>query len=91
MAAPNPKLLRLEKRHRGLSAVAASINNLYVYGVYESNFPILMETLNTAKDSVKEELRDTHIEIVAITKADLLTESHDTTIEIFDEEDDIAT
>ena len=63
------KILRLEKRHKGLSRVTAAINDLYIYGVYESNYPALMETLNEAKDACKEELRDTHIEIVSTTKA----------------------
>ena len=85
------KILRLEKRHKGLSRVTAAINDLYIYGVYESNFPDLMEKLNEAKDSCKEELRDTHIEIVAETKANLLTEGHDSPVEIHDEEDDHAT
>jgi len=67
------KLLRLEKRHKGLARVAASINDLYIYGVYESNYPSLMEVLNTAKDACKEELRDTHVEIIAITKANEIT------------------
>ena len=61
--------MRLEKRHKGLSRVTAAINDLYIYGVYESNYPALMETLNEAKDACKEELRDTHIEIVSTTKA----------------------
>ena len=85
------KILRLEKRHKGLSRVTASINDLYIYGVYESNFPALMEKLNDAKDACKEELRDTHVEIVSATKANALTEGHDTTIEIRDEADDHAT
>tara|TARA_B100000029_G_C17300991_1_gene860656 strand:+ start:137 stop:316 length:180 start_codon:yes stop_codon:yes gene_type:complete len=59
--------------------------------VYESNFPALMEKLNDAKDACKEELRDTHIEIVASTKANALTENHDTPVEIHDEVDDHAT
>ena len=63
------KILRLEKRHKGLSRVTAAINDLYIYGVYESNYPALMETLNEAKDACKEELRDTHVEIVSTTKA----------------------
>ena len=63
------KILRLEKRHKGLSRVTAAINDLYIYGVYESNYPALMEKLNDAKDSCKEELRDCHIEIVTTTKA----------------------
>ena len=81
------KILRLEKRHKGLSRVTAAINDLYIYGVYESNFPDLMEKLNEAKDACKEELRDTHVEIVAETKAGLLTESHDSSVAIIDEED----
>ena len=85
------KILRLEKRHKGLSRVTASINDLYIYGVYESNFPDLMEKLNEAKDACKEELRDTHVEIVAQTKANIMTESHDVPVDIYDEEDDIAT
>ena len=67
------KLLRLEKRHKGLARVTASINDLYIYGVYESNYPALMDTLNLAKDACKEELRDTHIEIVSVTKANVIT------------------
>jgi hypothetical protein len=69
MATLEQKLLRLEKRHRGLSRICAAINDVYIYGVYESNFPALMEKLNEAKDACKEELRDTHIEIIAATKA----------------------
>ena len=91
MIAPNQKLLRLEKRHKGLARICAAINDAYIYGVYESNFPDLMEKLNEAKDACKEELRDTHVEIVAETKAGLITESHDTQVVIHDEEDDIAT
>ena len=69
MATLDQKLLRLEKRHKGLSRICAAINDAYIYGVYESNFPDLMEKLNEAKDACKEELRDTHIEIVSTTKA----------------------
>ncbi|BAQ86150.1 hypothetical protein [uncultured Mediterranean phage uvMED] len=67
------KLLRLEKRHKGLARVTAAINDLYIYGVYESNYPALMDILNEAKDACKDELRDTHVEIVALTKANELT------------------
>ena len=85
------KILRLEKRHKGLARICAAINDAYIYGIYESNFPALMEILNEAKDAFKEELRDTHIEIVATTKANVLTESHDTQVDIHDEADDHAT
>ena len=47
------KLLRLEKRHKGLARVTAAINDLYIYGVYESNYPALMETLNKLKMLVR--------------------------------------
>jgi hypothetical protein len=83
------KLLRLEKRHKGLARVTAAINDLYIYGVYESNFPALMEKLNDAKDGCREELRDTHVEIVAITKANEMTRltpsTEEQTTETFEE------
>ena len=88
MATLDQKLLRLEKRHRGLSRICAAINDVYIYGVYESNFPDLMEKLNEAKDACKEELRDTHVEIEATTRANMVTDTHDTEVKI---EDDHAT
>ena len=87
MATLDQRILRLEKRHKGLSRICAAINDVYIYGVYESNFPDLMEKLNEAKDACKEELRDTHIEIVAANKANLVTDTHDTETII---EDDFA-
>ena len=47
------KILRLEKRHKGLSRICAAINDVYIYGVYESNYPVLMEKLNEAKDACR--------------------------------------
>jgi len=102
MTTLDQKILRLEKRHKGLARICAAINDVYIYGVYESNYPQLMQKLNEAKDACKEELRDTHVEIVAETKAELLTESQEPTdplkredevhkvIEV-EEEDDHAT
>ena len=81
MATLEQKLLRLEKRHRGLSRICAAINDVYIYGVYESNFPALMEKLNEAKDACKEELRDTHVEIVSATKANEMLQLPPTTEE----------
>ena len=81
------KAQRLKRRYQGLSRVAAAINDLYIYGVYESNFPDLMDKLNEAKDACKEELRDTHVEIVAANKANLVTDTHETEVKI---EDDFA-
>ena len=82
------KLLRLEKRHKGLARVTAAINDLYIYGVYESNYPALMETLNIAKDACKEELRDTHIEIVSVTKANEITKLTPSTEQMLQEDYD---
>ena len=47
-----------------------------------------MEKLNEAKDACKEELRDTHVEIVATNRANMVTDTHDTEVKI---EDDHAT
>ena len=82
------KLLRLEKRHKGLARVTAAINDLYIYGVYESNYPALMEVLNTAKEACKEELRDTHVEIVSTTKANEKTKLTPSTTEQLQEDYD---
>lgn len=82
------RLLRLEKRHKGLARVAAAINDLYIYGVYESNFPALMEKLNEAKDACKEELRDTHVEIVATTKANEIVKLTPSAVEVIEEFDE---
>ena len=79
------RLLRLEKRHKGLARVTAAINDLYIYGVYESNFPALMEKLNEAKDACKEELRDTHVEIVATNKANEITKLTPSATEVMEE------
>jgi hypothetical protein len=45
-----------------------------------------MEVLNTAKDACKEELRDTHIEIVSVTKANEITKLTPSTDQIIYEE-----
>jgi len=82
------KLQRLEKRHKGLARVTAAVNDLYIYGVYESNYPALMEVLNNAKDACKEELRDTHIEIISITKANELIKLTPSTTEQLQEDFD---
>ena len=57
------KLARIGKRYKGLSRVAASINDLYIYGITVQNFPHLMEVLENAKDHVKEQIRDCKYEI----------------------------
>ena len=57
------KVARLAKRYKGLSRLAAAMNDLYIYGIYESNFPHLMEILNSAKDHIKVVIKDTKEEI----------------------------
>ena len=57
---------RLKRRYQGLSRVAASINDLYIYGVYPSNFPNLTVVLEQAKDHCKELIKETKKEIAFV-------------------------
>ena len=60
------KTQRLKKRYQGLARVAAAINDLYIYGVYPSNYPNLTTVLEQATDHVKEIIKDTKKEIALI-------------------------
>lgn len=60
------KVQRLKKRYQGLSRVTAAINDLYIYGVYPSNYPNLTTVLEQAKDHVKAEIKETKKEIAMI-------------------------
>jgi len=60
------KITRLRRRYQGLSRVAAAINDLYIYGVYPGNFPILVQDLENAKDKVKSVIAETKQEIASI-------------------------
>ncbi len=60
------KVQRLKRRYQGLSRVAAAINDLYIYGVYPSNFPNLTVVLEQAKDHCKEIIKETKKEIAFI-------------------------
>ena len=60
------KTQRLKRRYQGLSRVAASINDLYIYGVYPSNYPNLTTVLEQAKDHCKEIIKETKKEIAFI-------------------------
>ena len=53
------KVQRLKRRYQGLSRVAAAINDLYIYGVYPSNFPNLTTVLEQAKAHCKEIIKET--------------------------------
>ena len=57
------RIARLAKRYKGLSRIAAAINDSYIYGIYPGNFPHLCEVLEKAKDHVKEEIKRTKEEI----------------------------
>ena len=57
------KILRLKKRYQGLARVAAAINDLYIYGVYPSNYPNLTTVLEQAKDHTKNIIKETKKEI----------------------------
>ena len=57
------RLLRMRKRLQGLQRVAAAINDLYIYGVYPSNYPNLSTVLEQAKDHTKEIIKETKKEI----------------------------
>ena len=57
------KVQRLKRRYQGLSRVAAAVNDLYIYGVYPSNFPNLTVVLEQAKDHCKEIIKETKSEI----------------------------
>ena len=60
------RLARMRKRLQGLQRVAAAINDLYIYGVYPSNFPNLTVVLEQAKDHCKELIKETKKEIAFV-------------------------
>ena len=64
MIMPDSEILRLEKRQRGLQRVATAINDLTIYGIYQTNFPKLVEVLEHAKDHVKAEISATRKRII---------------------------
>ena len=56
----------MRKRLQGLQRVAAAINDLYIYGVYPSNYPNLTTVLEQAKDHTKEIIKETKKEIALL-------------------------
>jgi len=64
MIMPDSEILRLEKRQRGLQRVATAINDLTIYGIYQTNFPKLVEVLEHDKDHVKAEISATRKRII---------------------------
>ena len=57
------RLSRMRKRLQGLQRVAAAINDLYIYGVYPSNYPNITMVLEQAKDHTKNIIKETKKEI----------------------------
>ena len=57
------RLARMRKRLQGLQRVAAAINDLYIYGVYPSNYPNLTKVLEQAKEHNKNIIKETKKEI----------------------------
>ena len=60
------KIQRLKRRYQGLSRIAASINDLWIYGVSPANYPNLTVVLEQAKDHCKEIIKETKQEIAFI-------------------------
>ena len=60
------KISRLAKRYKGLARFVSAANDLYIYGIFESNFPKLMEDINKAKDHCKIVIKDTKEEIETV-------------------------
>ena len=56
------KLARMRKDRKAYN-VAAAINDLYIYGVYPSNYPNLSTVLEQAKDHTKAIIKETKKEI----------------------------
>ena len=57
------RLSRMRKSLQGLQRVSSAINDLYIYGVYPSNYPNLTMVLEQAKDHTKNIIKETKKEI----------------------------
>ena len=63
---PDSEVARLEKRQRGLQRVASAINDLTIYGIFNTNFPKLVGALEHSKDHIKVELQATKKRIIEL-------------------------
>ena len=63
---PDNEVTRLEKRQRGLQRVASAINDLTIYGIFDTNFPKLVGALEHSKDHIKVELKATKKRIIEL-------------------------
>jgi len=66
MITPDSELTRLEKRQSGLQRVATAINDLTIYGIFDTNFPKLVGALEHSKDHIKVELKATKKRIIEL-------------------------
>jgi hypothetical protein len=64
---PDNEVTRLEKRQRGLQRVASAINDLTIYGIFNTNFPKLVGALEHSKDHIKVELQATKKRIIELS------------------------
>ena len=71
MITPDSEILRIEKRIRGLNRVTAAINDLSIYGIFEVNFPKLVNALEHAKDHVKVELKESKERLSIISNPEM--------------------
>ena len=60
------EVARLEKRQRGLQRVASAINDLTIYGIFDTNFPKLVGALEHSKDHIKVEIQATKKRIIEL-------------------------
>lgn len=60
------KMLRLEKRLKGLSAAITGLDNLYLFGIYPQNYPNLSMQVDLCKDHLKKVAKDTKFEITQL-------------------------
>ena len=58
------KISRLAKRYKGLARFVSAANDLYIYGIFESNFPKLMDDINDKL--LKKENEGTVVELMRL-------------------------
>ena len=61
------RLARMRKRLQGLQRVAAAINDLYIYGVYPSNYPNLTTVLYVFREFIYLSLLDVSEPVTTIS------------------------
>jgi len=62
------KILRLEKRLKGLSAAITGLDNLYLFGIFVQNYPNLSMQVDLCKDHLKKAAKDTKQELAELSE-----------------------